>query len=79
MKDVNLLSKESRLMDVDFESNFSNLGFFNTMFAWLNPILAIQYWVSKTYLQFTLAQKTPLFSGCEPFKMHGKYIHKMKW
>jgi hypothetical protein len=29
------------LVYADFESNFSNLGFFNTMLAWLNPRLAI--------------------------------------
>jgi hypothetical protein len=68
MKDVNLLAKESGLMDVDFESNFSNLGFFNTMLVWLNPRLAIQHWMSKTCLQFALAQKTPLFSKCEPIQ-----------
>jgi len=36
MKDINLLFKESRLVDADFEYNFSNLGFFNTMLVWLN-------------------------------------------
>jgi hypothetical protein len=42
MKDVNVLFGEFGLVDVDFESNFSNLGFFNTMLTWLNPRLAIQ-------------------------------------
>jgi hypothetical protein len=66
MKDVNLLYREFGLVDANFESKFYNLGFFNTMLAWLNPMLAIQSQVSKTCLQFALAQKTPLFSRCKP-------------